>query len=50
MILPHSKVFKMLEETFAATNFLQNPFMNRQNGRLQSVGWLMGWLTCACTH
>jgi len=24
--------------------------MNGQNGHLQSVGWLVGWLTCACTH
>jgi len=24
--------------------------MNGQNGRLQSVGWLVGWLTCACAH
>jgi len=24
--------------------------MNRQNGRQQSVGWLMGVLTCACAH
>jgi len=29
---------------------LQNTFMNGQNGRLQSVGWLVGWLTCDCTH
>jgi len=29
---------------------LQIPFMNEQNGRLQSVGWLVGWLTCACAH
>jgi len=29
---------------------LQNPFTNGQNGRLQSVGWLMGWLTCACAY
>jgi len=25
MILPYSKVFKMLEETFAATNFTTKP-------------------------
>jgi len=24
--------------------------MNEQNGRLQSVGWLVGQMTCACTH
>jgi len=29
---------------------LQNPVMNGQNGRLQSVGWLVGWLMCACAH
>jgi len=29
---------------------LQNQFMNGQNGCLQSVGWLVGWLTCAFAH
>jgi len=29
---------------------LQNPLMNGQNGCLQSVGWLIGWLMCACAH
>jgi len=24
--------------------------MNGQNGRLQSIGWLVGWLTCTCAH
>jgi len=24
--------------------------MNEQNGHLQSVGWLVGWLMCACAH
>jgi len=24
--------------------------MNEQNGHLQSVGWLVGWLTCTCAH
>jgi len=24
--------------------------MNGQNGHQQSVGWLVGWLTCACVH
>jgi len=40
----------MHEEMFAATNFTTKPFMNGQNGRLQTVGWLVGWLTCACAH
>jgi len=29
---------------------LQNPFMNGQNGCLQLLGWLVGWLTCTCAH
>jgi len=29
---------------------LQNPFMNGHNGRQQSVGWLVCWLTCACAQ
>jgi len=29
---------------------LQNPLMNGQNGCLQSVGWLMGWLTLINIH
>jgi len=24
--------------------------MNGQNGRPQSVNWLVSWLTCACAH
>jgi len=50
MSLPYSKVFKTLEEMFVLQILLQNPFINEQNGRLQSVGWLVDWLMCACAH
>jgi len=29
---------------------LQNLFTNGQNGCLQLLGWLVGWLTSACAH
>jgi len=41
----------MLDETFATTYFTTiYLFMNGQNAPPppQSVGWLLGWLTCTC--
>jgi len=50
MILPYNKVFKTLVETFAATNFTTKSIHKWTKCRLQSVGWLVSWLTFACAH
>jgi len=50
MTLPHSKVFKTLEETFVATNFTTK-LIHEWTKWPSAIGWwLMGWLTCTCAH
>jgi len=51
MILPYIALSsKRMRRRLLLQILLQNPFMNGQNGRQQSVGWLVSWLTCTCAH
>jgi len=47
MILPYSKVFKMLEETFAATNFTTKS-IHEWTKWLSAIGWLAHGLADVC--
>jgi len=60
MILPHSKVFRTLEETFAATNFTTKP-IHEWTKWPSAIGWLargladvhlrsLIFMTLACTR
>jgi len=45
MILPYSNASsKRMRRRLLLQILLQNPFMNGQNGCLQLLGWLVGWL------
>jgi len=49
MILPHSNVFKTLEETFAATHFTTKP-IHESTKWPSAIGWLAHGLADACLH